>query len=62
MSPHQGRISHEKGRTVVVKIDNEERFRIPIHNLEGIVCFGYMGASPQLMNLCSDQKLSVYHF
>jgi CRISPR-associated protein Cas1 len=44
---------------VIVRVDNEEKFRIPIHNLEGIVCFGYMGASPQLMRLCSDNNVGL---
>lgn len=47
------------GENVVVKISNEEKFRIPIHNLEGIVCFGYMGASPQLMRLCTDNNVGI---
>ena len=47
------------GENVIVKVNNEERFRIPIHNLEGIVCFGYMGASPQLMRLCSDNNVGL---
>ncbi|HOB58534.1 MAG TPA: type I-C CRISPR-associated endonuclease Cas1c [Methanoregulaceae archaeon] len=50
---------HRDGENVVVKVGNEERFRIPIHNLEGIVCFGYMGASPHLMGLCSDNNVSL---
>jgi len=44
---------------VVVRVNNEEKFRIPIHNLEGIVCFGYMGASPHLMRLCSDNNVGL---
>ena len=39
------------GMNVVVSVDKEERFRIPIVNIEGIVTFGYMGASPGLMKL-----------
>ena len=42
------------GMNVVVCVDKEERFRIPIVNIEGIVTFGYMGASPGLMKLCAD--------
>ena len=34
------------GQNVVVSVKKEEMFRIPIINLEGIVTFGYMGASP----------------
>jgi len=48
-----------EGENVVVRVENEERFRIPIHNLEGIVCFGYMGASPHLMQLCSDNNVGL---
>ncbi len=47
------------GDAVVVRVANKEIFRIPIHNLEGIVCFGYMGASPQLMHLCSENNVGL---
>ncbi len=47
------------GDNVVVRVDNTERFRIPVYNLESIVCFGYMGASPQLMKLCSDNSIGL---
>ena len=47
------------GENVVVKVDEKERFRIPVHNLESIVCFGYAGASPGLMYLCSERNVSL---
>lgn len=47
------------GQNVVVSIDGEETFRIPILNIEGIVTFGYMGASPGLMKLCTDSGVSL---
>jgi CRISPR-associated protein Cas1 len=47
------------GDNIVVRVDNEDKFRIPIHNLEGVVCFGYMGASPQLMRLCSEHNVGL---
>ncbi len=47
------------GENVVIRVNNEDRFRIPIHNLEGIVCFGYPGASPPLMQLCSDNNVGL---
>ena len=50
---------HRDGENVIIKVGTEERFRIPIHNLEGIVCFGYMGASPALMRLCSDNNVGL---
>ncbi len=50
---------HRDGENVIVKVGSDERFRIPVHNIEGIVCFGYMGASPQLMQLCSDNNVGL---
>ena len=47
------------GLNLVVEADNEEIFRIPIHNIEGVVTFGYMGASPGAMKLCVDNKVSL---
>jgi CRISPR-associated protein Cas1 len=47
------------GLNVVVSVKQEEVFRIPVMNIEGIVTFGYMGASPGLMKLCSDNLVSL---
>ena len=47
------------GMNVVVSVDQQEKFRIPIVNIEGIVTFGYMGASPGLMKLCADNRVSL---
>jgi CRISP-associated protein Cas1 len=47
------------GQNVVVSVKSEEKFRIPIHNIEGIVCFGYMGASPGLIGLCAENNVGL---
>ena len=47
------------GLNVVVSVQQKEVFRIPIINIEGIVTFGYMGASPGLMKLCTDNGVSL---
>lgn len=47
------------GQNVVVSVNQQEVFRIPSINIEGIVTFGYMGASPGLMKLCSDNGISL---
>jgi CRISPR-associated protein Cas1 len=44
------------GESVVVRFEDKEKFRIPIHNLESIVTFGYTGASPALMHLCMERR------
>ena len=47
------------GENVVIKTDGEKKFRMPIHNLEGIVCFSFAGASPKLMQLCCERGVSL---
>lgn len=48
-----------EGENILIKVKDEIRFRVPIHNLEGIVCFGYMGASPSAMHLCSERGVEL---
>jgi len=47
------------GMNVVISVNQQEVFRIPIINIEAIVTFGYMGASPGLMKLCADSGVSL---
>ena len=47
------------GMNVVVSVNQNEIFRIPIINIESIVTFGYMGASPGLMKLCAENGVSL---
>lgn len=47
------------GENIVVRILDEEKLRVPIHNLEGVVAFGYAGASPALMALCADRNVGL---
>lgn len=47
------------GQNVVVSVRQQEVFRIPVINIEGIVTFGYMGVSPGLMKLCTDNNVSI---
>jgi CRISPR-associated protein Cas1 len=47
------------GENVLVKVNDEIKFRVPVHNLEGIVCFGFAGASPKLMHLCCERGVTI---
>ncbi len=47
------------GENVVVTVADEELARIPIHLLESIVAFNYIGMSPALMALCGDRGVMV---
>lgn len=45
------------GENVVVLEDKKEVGRIPLHNLQAIVTFGYTGASPALMGACAQRNI-----
>ena len=47
------------GENIVVFEDNKEKGRLPLHNLEGIVSFGYRGVSPALMGGCAERNISL---
>ncbi|NLW90917.1 MAG: type I-C CRISPR-associated endonuclease Cas1 [Syntrophomonadaceae bacterium] len=47
------------GENVVVRLAEVELKRVPVHILEGIVCFGYTGASPALMALCAEKGVTI---
>src|SRR6185436_6881 len=47
------------GENVVVKKDEQASVRLPLHNLENIVCFGYPGASPALMGACAERNVGL---
>ena len=48
-----------EGETVVVKRDEAAAMRLPLHNLENIVCFTYMGVSPALMGACVERNIGL---
>jgi len=47
------------GENVVVKKDENSSTRLPLHNLENIVCFNYLGASPALMGACAERNVGL---
>ena len=47
------------GTNLVVLSKDEEIGRIPIHNLQSVICFGHTGASPSAMRLCTDNSVSL---
>ena len=49
-----------EGETVVIKDeDGKITGRVPLHNLEDIVSFGYRGMSPALMHACTKKGIMV---
>ena len=47
------------GTNLVVDIAGKEAGRIPIHNLEQVICFGYSGASTGAMHLCAESSVTL---
>lgn len=47
------------GETVLVRREDEVIGRVPLHNLENIVSFGYRGASPALMFACAEKGIGL---
>lgn len=47
------------GKNVVLLKNDERLGRLPLHNLESIVTFGYTGASPALMGYCASENISI---
>lgn len=47
------------GENIVVRENDNIIARYPLHNLEGIVSFSNLGVSPQLMEKCVSQNISI---
>ena len=47
------------GENIVIYEESVEKGRLPLHNLEGIVSFGYRGTSPALMGACAERNISL---
>ncbi len=47
------------GENLVIRKDEKVAARVPLLNLENIVCFGYQGASPALMGACADRNIGL---
>lgn len=47
------------GENVVILQGSDQIGRVPLHNLEGIITFGYTGASPALMGKCAHEGKSL---
>lgn len=55
----EGAWLRKDGANVVMEVEQQERARIPVHMLESLVCFGRIGASPQLLGFCMAQGITV---
>ncbi len=47
------------GQAVAVRLEKKTKLRVPLHNLDGIVCFGRIGVSPLLMAACGEVGVTI---
>ena len=50
---------NREGQNVVIRVDHEDKMRVPIHTLSAIVCFGLVSCTPQLMELCAENNVLI---
>jgi CRISPR-associated protein Cas1 len=55
----QGTYLARDGECVLVRVEQENRLRVPIHTLTGIVCFGQVSCSPPMMGLCAERDVAL---
>jgi CRISP-associated protein Cas1 len=55
----QGAYLAKEGETVVVKVNQEVRLRVPVHTIGGIVCFGNVSCSPFLLGFCGENGVGI---
>lgn len=47
------------GENIVMRRGEDEAGRVPLHNLQGVVVFGYAGVSPALMGACAERGIQI---
>lgn len=50
---------HKDNDNLVLKVGDELKARVPIHKLQGLVCFGQVSISPYLMAHCSENGITI---
>ncbi len=55
----EGTYLAKDGQTVQVKVEQKTLLRVPLINLDGIVCFGRVSCSPQLMAACAEAGVTI---
>jgi CRISPR-associated protein Cas1 len=55
----QGAYLSKEGECVVISIDRTVKTRVPLHMLNGVVCFGQVSCSPFLLGYCAELGIAV---
>lgn len=55
----QGAYLAKEGETLHVRVGGETKLRLPVHNLDGVICFGNVLCSPFLLGHCARNGVAV---
>lgn len=55
----QGAYLHRDGETISIKVGQETRLRVPVHTLEGLVCWGQVTCSHPVLGLCCEKGVGI---
>jgi CRISPR-associated protein Cas1 len=55
----QGAYLHRDGETIAVKIEGQTRLRLPVHTIEGLVCWGQVLCSSPVLALCCEHGVGI---
>lgn len=55
----QGAYLSRDGQAVAVIVEKETKLRLPLLNLDGIVCMGRVSCSPALMAVCAESGVAI---
>ena len=55
----QGAHLFKQGEAVVVRVEKQNRMRIPLNNLGSIACFGRVSCTPPLLGACGERGIGV---
>jgi len=55
----QGAYVSRDGTNVVISLDHAELLRLPVHTIEGLVCFGNVMVTPFALGLCGENRVTI---
>lgn len=55
----QGAYLSRDHATLKVKVDNQVKLTVPLHHLDGVICFGRVGVSHGVYQVCGEHQLAV---
>lgn len=55
----QGAYISRDGTNIVISFERTELLRLPIHTIEGLVCFGNVMVTPFAMGLCGENRVTL---